>query len=95
MRGLVLLLAFACGQAVAGTFYAQPLLDEIAASLGIGEQWAGVVVAATQVGYAAGLIALVPLGDVVERRRLILLLLVLAALALGRGGCRRRRPRSC
>ncbi len=81
-RSLVLLLSLAAGQAVAGTFYAQPLLDELAASFGIGDGSAGVVIAVTQVGYAAGLVLLVPLGDVVERRRLILLQLVLGALAL-------------
>ena len=85
-RSLVLLLAFAAGQAVAGTFYAQPLIDEIAASFGIGEGSAGAVIAVTQVGYAAGLVLLVPLGDVVERRRLILLQLVLGALALAAAG---------
>ena len=85
-RSLVLLLAVAAGQAVAGTFYAQPLLDEIAASFGIGEGSAGAVIAVTQVGYAAGLVLLVPLGDVVERRSLILLQLVLSALALAAAG---------
>jgi predicted MFS family arabinose efflux permease len=85
-RSLVLLLAFAAGQAVAGTFYAQPLLDAIAASFGIGEGSAGAVIAVTQVGYAAGLVLVVPLGDVVERRRLILIQLVLGALALAAAG---------
>ena len=85
-RSLVVLLAFAAGQAVAGTFYAQPLLDEIAASFGIGEGSAGAVIAFTQVGYAAGLVLLVPLGDVVERRRLILLQLILGALVLAAAG---------
>ena len=85
-RSLVLLLSFAAGQAVAGTFYAQPLLDEIATSFGIGEGSAGAVIAFTQVGYAAGLVLLVPLGDVVERRRLILLQIVLGALALAAAG---------
>jgi predicted MFS family arabinose efflux permease len=85
-RSLVLLLALAAGQAVAGTFYAQPLLDAIAASFGIGEGSAGAMIAVTQVGYAAGLVLLVPLGDVVGRRRLILLQLVLGALALAAAG---------
>ncbi len=85
-RSLVLLLALAAGQAVAGTFYAQPLLDEIAAGFGIGEGSAGAVIAVTQVGYAAGLVMLVPLGDLVGRRRLILIQLVLGALALATAG---------
>jgi predicted MFS family arabinose efflux permease len=85
-RSLVLLLALASAQAVAGTFYAQPLVDAIAASFGIPEGSAGVVVAVTQVGYFVGLVLLVPLGDVVDRRRLILLQLVLGALALAAAG---------
>jgi predicted MFS family arabinose efflux permease len=55
-RSLILLLALASGQAVAGTFYAQPLLDAIAASFGIPEGSAGAVIAVTQVGYAVGLV---------------------------------------
>jgi predicted MFS family arabinose efflux permease len=85
-RSLVLLLALAAAQAVAGTFYAQPLVDAIAASFGISEGSAGVVVAVTQVGYAVGLVLLVPLGDVVDPRRLILLQLALGALALAAAG---------
>jgi predicted MFS family arabinose efflux permease len=85
-RSLTALLALACGQAVAGTFYAQPLLDEIAAAFGIGEGSAGALIAVTQVGYAAGLVLLVPLGDVVDRRRLILVQLALAALSLAAVG---------
>jgi predicted MFS family arabinose efflux permease len=85
-RSLVLLLAFASGQAVAGTFYAQPLLDTIAASFGIGEGSAGALIAVTQGGYAAGLVLLVPLGDAVERRHLILFQLALGALALAAAG---------
>jgi predicted MFS family arabinose efflux permease len=85
-RSLVLLLALASGQAVAGTFYAQPLLDTIADSFGIGEGSAGALIAVTQVGYAAGLVLLVPLGDAVERRHLILLQLALGALALAAAG---------
>jgi predicted MFS family arabinose efflux permease len=85
-RSLVLLLALAAGQAVAGTFYAQPLVDAVAAGVGIPEGSAGVLVAVTQVGYAVGLVLLVPLGDVVDRRHLILLQLVLGALALAAAG---------
>jgi predicted MFS family arabinose efflux permease len=85
-RSLVLLLALAAGQAVAGTFYAQPLVDAMAAGVGIPEGSAGVLVAVAQVGYVVGLVLLVPLGDVVDRRHLILLQLVLGALALAAAG---------
>ncbi len=80
-RRLVLLLAITCGTAVANIYYVQPLLDTVAAALGVGTGTAGLLVTASQVGYCAGLALLVPLGDLVERRRLIVTLLLLAALA--------------
>jgi predicted MFS family arabinose efflux permease len=81
-RPLVALFAATCGLAVASVYYAQPLLDTIADSFGIGHGSAGIVVTVTQVGYGAGLILLVPLGDILDRRRLIITLLLLAAAAL-------------
>lgn len=82
---LVLLLAFACGAAVANLYYAQPLLDTIADRLGTGSGVAGLVVTFSQVGYAIGLLLLVPLGDLVERRTLVVRMLLLCAVALA--GC--------
>lgn len=79
-RRLVLLLAVTCGTAVANLYYAQPLLNTIAGALGVSEGTAGLLVTASQVGYVAGLALLVPLGDLLERRRLIAGLLVLAAI---------------
>jgi predicted MFS family arabinose efflux permease len=68
--GLLLLMSVATGLAVAGNYFAQPLLDVIGGELGIGPSMAALVVTAAQVGYALGLILLVPLGDLLERRRL-------------------------
>jgi predicted MFS family arabinose efflux permease len=81
---LVLLLAVACGASVANIYYAQPLLDVIARDLGVSSASAGLLVTASQVGYAAGLLLLVPLGDLWERRRFVsrMLLVTAAALAL-------------
>ncbi len=70
-RSLVLLFAVACGAAVANVYYAQPVLDAVAASFGMSEGAAGAVIAVTQVGYGLGLILVVPLGDMVDRRRLV------------------------
>jgi len=70
-RRLVLVLAIACGLMVANLYYAQPLLDDIARTFGVGSGAAGLVVTLTQLGYAAGLLFLVPLGDRVDRRRLV------------------------
>lgn len=64
---LVLLLAVASGAAVANLYYAQPLLHTIAASLKTSPSSAALLVTASQIGYAAGLVFLVPLGDLVDR----------------------------
>lgn len=81
-RALVLLFATASGLSVANVYYAQPLLDTLARDFGIGRAAIGGVVSATQAGCALALLLLVPLGDRVERRRLMLaqLLALVAAL---------------
>lgn len=79
---LVLLLAVACGLAVANLYYAQPLLDVLARAFDVADGTASLVVTLTQVGYAAGLVLLVPLGDLVENRRLVTGVLCLTALSL-------------
>ena len=61
---------------------AQPLLGAIADTLGVGTGAAGVVVSATQLGYACGLVLIVPLGDVIAPRRLVATLSFLSAGAL-------------
>ncbi|MFV3403071.1 MFS transporter [Pseudomonas sp. NY15463] len=81
-RGLTLLLAAACAAAVATVYLSQPLLDSMASSFGIEAAWAGQVVGLTQAGYAVGLLFIVPLGDLMDRRRLILSQLLVAAGAL-------------
>ncbi|MFI9626099.1 MFS transporter [Streptomyces sp. NPDC052042] len=81
-RGPVPLMALAAGLSVSGNYFAQPLLDVIGRNLHIGVTTAGLVVTAAQAGYALGLILLVPLGDVLERRRLAVSLFALTALFL-------------
>ncbi|RKT88996.1 Predicted arabinose efflux permease, MFS family [Saccharopolyspora antimicrobica] len=70
-RGTVLLLSVAVGLCVASNYYAQPLLDTIARDLGMTAASASLVVTFAQVGYALGLVFLLPLGDLLERRRLV------------------------
>jgi predicted MFS family arabinose efflux permease len=71
-RAVVWLAAFASGLAVASVYYAQPLLDAMAHEFGLARATVGAVVAWTQIGYGLGLLLLVPLGDVLDRRRLII-----------------------
>lgn len=82
-RGAVLLFACASGLSVANVYYAQPLLDALAAEFSIPHARIGGVVAATQAGCALALVLLVPLGDLLERRRLMLVqaLMLTAVLA--------------
>jgi predicted MFS family arabinose efflux permease len=80
--GTVLVLAIACGVMVANVYLCQPLLDEMARSFGVPEHVAGFVAVATQVGYALGVLFVVPLGDVSEPRRLVRVLIAVTALGL-------------
>jgi predicted MFS family arabinose efflux permease len=75
-------MAVAGGASVANLYYAQPLLEVISESLAITTETAGLIVTFTQLGYLAGILALVPLGDMVERRRYVPRVLAVAALAL-------------
>jgi predicted MFS family arabinose efflux permease len=81
---LMILIAAACGLIVANLYYAQPLLGPISQTIGLRTEAAGLIVTLTQVGYGAGLLLIVPLGDLLENRKLILSLVALqtAALAL-------------
>lgn len=81
-RWLVLLMAFATGLAVASNYYNQPLLQTLASQFGISSVQAGSIVTTAQISYACGLLLLVPLGDLLERRRLIVSMTLLAAFGL-------------
>ncbi len=79
---MVFFLAASCGVIVANIYYSQPLVGLIAPSIGLGKAAASFIVALTQLGYAAGLLALVPLGDIVENRRLLTLTVAASIPAL-------------
>ncbi|MER7277130.1 MFS transporter [Dactylosporangium sp. NPDC000244] len=82
-RSLIFLFAVAGGAAVGNLYWAQPLLDLIADDLHASKAAAGWLITATQLGYAAGILLIVPLGDVLNRRRLIPIMLLCSAAALG------------
>ncbi|MGB5796850.1 MAG: MFS transporter [Mycolicibacter algericus] len=75
-RRLVLVMALTSGLVVANSYYAQPLVDTIAGHFHASTTSVGLIVTASQVGYAIGLALLVPLGDLLERRRLLTWMLV-------------------
>ena len=79
---LVLLMAIAAGAVVANLYYNQPLLAAIAHDLRVSAIQVGLIPTLTQVGYGLGLLLIVPLGDLAERRRLLVTMVLLAALAL-------------
>lgn len=79
---LTFLLALSCGLVVANIYYAQPLVGPIAVELGLRPEQAGLLVTMAQLGYGAGLLLIVPLGDLVENRRLTTTVIAVAAVAL-------------
>ncbi|MEG0938558.1 MFS transporter [Comamonas sp.] len=80
--GLMLLFATASGLSVANVYYAQPLLEALASDFQIPLATVGGVVSAAQIGCALALLLLVPLGDLLERRRLMQLQLLALVAAL-------------
>lgn len=81
-RKMTLLFALASGVIIGNIYYSQPLLAILADTFGYTPAHLGFLVTLTQVGYAAGLMLIVPLGDVLNRRTLIVSLLLLTVLAL-------------
>jgi predicted MFS family arabinose efflux permease len=80
--GIALLFSVACGLAVANVYYFQPLLEVIGTDFGMSQATVGIVGTVTQVGYGVGLLLIVPLGDLVNRRRLVVGQTLLSVLAL-------------
>jgi predicted MFS family arabinose efflux permease len=80
--GLVLLISVATGAVVANLYYAQPVLHQVARAFGTGPGATSSVITATQIGYAAGLLLIVPLGDLHPRRTLVTRLFAVSTIAL-------------
>ncbi|MEP7765081.1 MFS transporter [Sanguibacter sp. 25GB23B1] len=80
--GTRMLLAVVCGVAVASVYAGQPVLGSMGRDLGVPAEAVGWFVGVGQLGYLLGLVLLVPLGDMLDRRRLVALHLVLLAAGL-------------
>lgn len=81
-QALVLLFALCCGAIVANLYYAQPIIELIAPDVGLSAERASLIVSLTQIGYALGLLFLVPLADLLESRRLMLITTAASLLCL-------------
>ena len=79
---LVALIAVATGAVVANLYYAQPVLHLVAHDFHSGSGLASLIITATQVGYAGGLLLIVPLGDLHARRVLVVRIFAVVAVAL-------------
>jgi predicted MFS family arabinose efflux permease len=80
---LVWLMALTCGLVVANIYYNQPLLAAIGRTFHVSDSRASLIATATQVGYTLGMLLVVPLGDMLERKRLMLWMLLAAVVCLG------------
>lgn len=80
--GMVWLLAISTGLIVANLYYAQTLVGPISVATGLSPAAAGLIVTLTQIGYCLGLLFIVPLGDLIENRRLVTTALAFTAVAL-------------
>ncbi len=81
-RTLLLTMAVACGLGIANLYYNQPLLAQIERSLHASVRQVGALPMLTQTGFAVGVFLIAPLGDILERRRLILTMLALVTVSL-------------
>lgn len=79
---LIMIMAVACGLTVANLYYIQPLLGDIAKTFNANETTVGFAAMLTQIGYAVGMIFILPLGDIKERRNLITIMLLFSILSL-------------
>lgn len=81
-KGFIFLLATSVGIIAANLYYAQPLTGMISYALGLSIGAAGLVVTLTQAGYGFGVLLVVPLGDILENRRLVLTMISVAIIGL-------------
>ncbi len=81
-RFTLMLMTFSAGLVVANIYYCQPVLGKIAAELKVSETSVSSIATLTQTGYAAGLLFIIPLGDMLQRKKLILFDFIFIILGL-------------
>ncbi|NRY61731.1 MFS transporter [Clostridium beijerinckii] len=79
---LILVMSIACGLTVANLYYIQPLLGDIAKTFHVDQLSIGFAAMLTQIGYAIGMIFILPLGDIKEKRNLIVIMLLFSVISL-------------
>ena len=79
---MIFALATAVGVIAANLYYAQPLVAMISQAVGLPAEAAGLVVTLTQMGYGLGVLMIVPLGDIVESRKLTLMMIGVTIVGL-------------
>ena len=80
-RGFILVMAITCGVCAGANYFNQPIVYQIAQTLGVTVEQAAVTIVISQFAYALGLIVIIPLGDKFSKRKLILGLMVVSAIA--------------
>lgn len=79
---LILVMSIACGLTIANLYYIQPLLADIAKTFHVDQLSLGFAAMLTQIGYAIGMIFILPLGDIKEKRNLIVIMLLCSVISL-------------
>lgn len=79
---LIIVMSIACGLTVANLYYIQPLLADIAKTFHVNQLSIGYAAMLTQIGYAVGMIFILPLGDIKEKRNLIVIMLLFSIISL-------------
>lgn len=79
---LILVMSIACGLTIANLYYIQPLLADIAKTFHVDQLSIGFAAMLTQIGYAIGMIFILPLGDIKEKRNLIVIMLLCSVISL-------------
>ena len=81
-RGLIWVMAIGCGVAAANLYFNQPMLVDMGRTMHASVRQMGVVATLTQVGYGLGMLLFIPLGDLIDRKKLIVGLLLATSGAL-------------